>query len=156
MSEDSQLELAPDSRCIFKVNFTDKTDSQVKTLVIDDSLIVDLTSDPPKAGRGRRQLQDRTDWLAYVDCGNEAYANGLEVYATCADLDDSDYTFWYCFYEGTGCLEASGDPFFYICRWESDRCSHFDEPITDPITFENYVACQEAKGYKSDKIESRL
>ena len=143
MTEGAEIELAPDSRCIFKVNFQNDGDTSEKKLVIDDSFLVEMTSQPPKAGRGRgrRQLQDRTAWLAYVDCGNDAYDNGEDVYQTCAALDDSSYTFYNCFYEGTGCESASGDPFFYICRWTAERCTHLQETITDAITFENYVAC---------------
>ena len=80
LTEGAEIELAPDSRCIFKVNFHDKGDTSEKRLVIDDSFLVEMTSQPPKAGRGRRQLQDNSAWLAYIDCGNEAYDNGQDVY----------------------------------------------------------------------------
>ena len=40
LTEGAEIELAPDSRCIFKVNFNDKRDTSEKKLVIDDSFLV--------------------------------------------------------------------------------------------------------------------
>ena len=76
LSEGAEIELAPDSRCIFKVNFLNN-DSSEKKLIIDDSFLVELTSEPPKAGRGRK-LQDNAAWTTYVECGEDAYANGQD------------------------------------------------------------------------------